>query len=236
MGVIDSFLERYSKEVDFFHEAARLCAQRCETELEQSGIRAIVTFRAKRPERLRDKVIARNQEKNYRRVKQIYDDIVDMSGVRIALYFPGDANDVEGMIEKIFDVDQKKLFPRDSSSPPYNKRFSGYAARHYRIRMRPSELPVSSARYSDASIEIQVASVLIHAWAEVEHDLVYKPMSGQLSDEEYAILDELNGLVLAGEIALERLQHAGEARLLSTEGHFANHYELAAYIYGRFTN
>lgn len=102
--------------------------------------------------------------------------------------------------------------------------------------MRPSELSASSSRYAEAPIEIQVASVLIHAWAEVEHDLVYKPMSGQLSDEEYAILDELNGLVLAGEIALERLQYAGEARLLVTEDHFSNHYELAAYIYGRFTD
>lgn len=105
MGVIDSFLERYSREVDFFQEAARLCAQRCEIELEQSGIRSIVTFRAKRPERLREKVISRNKVKQYSRVKQIYKDIVDMSGVRIALYFPGDADDVEGLIESVVDVE-----------------------------------------------------------------------------------------------------------------------------------
>lgn len=40
-----------------------------------------------------------------------------------------------------------------------------------------------------------------------------KPLQGRLSDDEYAILDELNGLVMAGEIALERLQKAGEARV-----------------------
>lgn len=54
----------------------------------------------------------------------------------------------------------------------------------------------------------------MHAWSEVEHDLVYKPLNGTLSEEELAILDELNGLVLAGEIALERLQIAGTARIL----------------------
>ena len=48
----------------------------------------------------------------------------------------------------------------------------------------------------------------MHAWSEVEHDLVYKPLNGTLSEEELAILDELNGLVLAGEIALERLHIA----------------------------
>jgi hypothetical protein len=53
----------------------------------------------------------------------------------------------------------------------------------------------------------------MHAWAEVNHDLVYKPARGELSDEEYSALDQLNGLVLVGEIGLERLQKAGEARV-----------------------
>lgn len=73
----------------------------------------------------------------------------------------------------------------------------------------------------------------MHAWAEVEHDLVYKPQQGRLSDDEYAILDQLNGLVLAGEIALERLQRAGEARIAARERRFANHYELAVYLLDR---
>jgi len=81
-----------------------------------------------------------------------------------------------------------------------------------------------------------VASVLIHAWAEVEHDLVYKPTSGKLSEDEYAILDELNGLVLAGEISLERLQRAAKLRIDKMVGKFNNHYELAAYIYDRIKN
>jgi ppGpp synthetase/RelA/SpoT-type nucleotidyltranferase len=52
----------------------------------------------------------------------------------------------------------------------------------------------------------------MHAWSEVEHDLVYKPLDGDFSPEEYA-LDQLNGLVLAGEMALETLQKAQQARL-----------------------
>lgn len=64
-------------------------------------------------------------------------------------------------------------------------------------------LSEAEKRYAVARVEVQVASVLMHAWSEVEHDLVYKPLQGGLSTEEYAILDELNGLVMAGEIALE---------------------------------
>jgi len=231
--VIDEFMGRYLKEYDFYREASRLCAQRCEIELEQSGIRAIVTHRAKRPDRLRDKVTARSNKGPYNSVEALYGDLVDLAGVRIALYFPGNIDEVERLLSAAFDLEQKKCFPDEAGPPSYEKRFSGYAARHYRVRLQQSGLGDLAVRYADARIEIQVASVLIHAWAEVEHDLVYKPMSGTLSQDEYAILDELNGLVLTGEIALERLQRAGELRLQRAEASFSNHYELANYIYGR---
>ena len=73
-----------------------------------------------------------------------------------------------------------------------------------------------------------VQTCALPIWSEVEHDLVYKPLQGKLSDDEYAILDELNGLVLAGEIALERLQRAGEQRVSEHGREYTNHYDLAS--------
>ena len=73
----------------------------------------------------------------------------------------------------------------------------------------------------------------MHTWSEVEHDLVYKPLNGILSEEELAILDKLNGLVLAGEIALECLQIAGTARIVK-EKLFNNQYDLASYLYDKY--
>jgi hypothetical protein len=70
----------------------------------------------------------------------------------------------------------------------------------------------------------------MHSWSEVEHDLVYKPLQGELSEDEYAILDELNGLVLAGEIALERLQRAVETRVAQEGSTFSSHFELASFL------
>ncbi|HEY9785829.1 MAG TPA: hypothetical protein V6D17_10540, partial [Candidatus Obscuribacterales bacterium] len=67
-------------------------------------------------------------------------------------------------------------------------------------------------RYADAKLEVQVASIIMNAWSEVEHDLIYKPKGGSISPEERAILDELNGAVLAGERILERLQEATQRR------------------------
>jgi len=230
MGLVEDFITRYKKEYDFYDQAARLVSQLLERNLQSAGIRAMVTFRAKSPSRLEIKVRQRSIEKNYQNLDDIYKDIVDLAGVRVALYFPGERDQVGKIVLQLFILDEDpKEFPAQSK-PTYEKRFSGYWATHYRVRLRDSSLNDAQKRYADALVEIQVASVLMHAWAEVEHDLVYKPMQGHLSEDEYAILDELNGLVIAGEIALERLQRAGEARVASRDRQFANHFDLAAYL------
>ncbi len=71
----------------------------------------------------------------------------------------------------------------------------------------------------------------MHAWSEVEHDLAYKPTSGQLSVEELTILDELNGLVLAGELGLENLQRAIQRRVGGGDKTFLDRYDLFDYLY-----
>lgn len=122
------------------------------------------------------------------------------------------------------------------STSPNLPRFSGYGARHFRVYIPDSLLPAGQERYSSALVEIQVASVLMHAWSEVQHDLVYKPLEGELSASEHALLDQLNGLVLAGEIALEQLQLAGDTRVTAAATPFRNHYELAEFLRTRLAD
>jgi ppGpp synthetase/RelA/SpoT-type nucleotidyltranferase len=229
MGTIESFLARYRKEYDFYDQAARLVAQIVESNLQAAGIRCMVTSRAKSVNRLEAKVRERSQKKTFETVDAIFGDIVDLAGVRIALYFPGERNRIEALLQELLLIDEAKTFPTDGPSK-YAKRFSGYWATHYRVRLRDSDIPDSQKRYAEARVEVQVASVLMHAWAEVEHDLVYKPLQGELSVDEYAVLDELNGLVLAGELALERLQRAGESRVAARDRVFRNHFDLAAHL------
>jgi hypothetical protein len=70
----------------------------------------------------------------------------------------------------------------------------------------------------------------MHAWAEVEHDLEYKPETGALSEDETSILDELNGLVLSGELALERLQRAIQRRTAKQDVEFRDQFDLASFL------
>ncbi|MEI7084764.1 RelA/SpoT domain-containing protein [Pectobacterium versatile] len=230
---IDIFMSRYRKEYDFYNNLAKKACEQLENELVSAGVRAIVSHRAKGIDSLKRKIEKRNSDsgsKPYGSADDIYKDIVDLSGVRVALYFPADMDIVESIIEKNFSITNIKEFPRDSTQNKdnesiYSKRFSGYAAKHFRVCLMGND------RYSkDHKIEIQVASVLMHAWSEVEHDLIYKPSQGKLSKEELMILDEINGLVISGNIALERLQSAGAERVAESNYEFKNHYDLSLFI------
>lgn len=229
MNAIDDFISRYKREFDFYDLAARLAAQLLDNRLQAAGIRSIVTARAKSPTRLEAKVRARAGRKNYATADDIYNDIVDLAGARVALYFPEEREQVDHLVRQLFNVLEQRNFPDATTNPSYTKRFSGYWATHYRVHPRDQSLVDSQKRFAEARVEIQVASVLMHAWSEVEHDLVYKPLQGKLSNEEYDILDELNGLMIAGEIALKRLQSAGQVRIKQGQA-FGNHYELAAFL------
>lgn len=238
MDLITQFIENYRRKYTFYENAARLAANQLEAALQSAGIRALVTSRAKHPGRLKSKAVHRNAEREtpYKNMREIYEDMFDLSGVRVSLYFPGDRDKADTLINDLFSLIEKKQFPDESKPPTYNKRFSGYWANHYRIHMKEELLSSAQKKYITTRIEIQVASVMMHAWSEVEHDLIYKPLQGTLSDEELSILDELNGLVLTGEIALERLQSAGNERIKNKNTTFSSQYDLASYLYNYLSN
>jgi len=231
MSIVDNFIKQYEKEYDFYRQLARLGHDVLETEIINRGIKAIISNRAKRIDRLKEKVIQRNRSKNYKSKRAIEKDIVDLAGIRVALYFPSEREVVGEVIQELFEIEETKTFPKNSHKPKHNKRFSGYWATHYRVRLKKAD--DVDKRFTSTVFEIQVASVLMQAWAEVEHDLVYKPFSGNLAEEELAILDEINGLVLTGEIALERLQKAITERT-KKQTEITDKYDLTNLVFSNY--
>lgn len=209
MTVIEAFVKNYKHSYDYFEEVSKHTAEELDTALQEAGIKAAVTHRAKRPRKLREKLIQRDQKRHYQSFREIYDDVVDLAGVRVALYLPADRMAVGEIIKQVFaPVRPPKEFPRDRSP----KDGVGYHATHYLVQLRPGSLHKDELRYADTNIEIQVASVLMCAWAEVTHDLLYKPEKGTLTSEEMRLVEDLNAIVQAGEAKLEQLQESVEAR------------------------
>lgn len=234
--VIEYFLSSYPKRRDFFERVAAICREQCREVLLQNGIQHIVTSRAKQQDRLRDKLYSGWSEgKSYPSEEFIFKDIGDLAGVRVALYFPGDRSEATSLLlDQFLPIKEPKIFSGSENrrgTEIYTYRFPGYVATHLRVRLRPESLGKGEGSYADAQIEIQIASLVMHAWAEVEHDLVYKPFRGELSATEYALLDQANGLAYATETSLEQLQIAMRRRLAHDQIPFRNHYEVAAHIH-----
>lgn len=103
-------------------------------------------------------------------------DITDIAAIRITTYFSDDVDVVAELIEKEFkvvpdqSVDKRVLLDPD--------RF-GYQSLHYVANLATARCElIEYQRFSGLKIEIQIRSILQHAWAEIEHDLGYKSASG----------------------------------------------------------
>lgn len=247
--VITEFIRQFRADHERYDQLRSATEKRLNVLLEQKGIMALVTARVKDPERLERKLLDRDQKRiqrgdiPYQSPEDIFRDIPDLIGARIALYFPSDAARIGDLLSPQFEDVTQKIFPekvadfddlRREGFTAYKRkvyegydtrRFDGYCATHYRVRLAKPPVAMSHP----ITIEIQVASVLMHAWSEVEHDLAYKKMMGTVTREEYECLDEINGLVLAGEIALNRLNQLSQKRIQSTQT-FDTHYTLASYL------
>lgn len=108
--------------------------------------------------------------------KRELNDLTDILGVRIITYFQDEVDAVAKLIEREFIVDPENSVDKRSILDP--DRF-GYLSLHYVLQLNPerSKLPENRA-YKDIRFELQIRSILQHAWAEIEHDTGYKSESG----------------------------------------------------------
>jgi len=99
-------------------------------------------------------------------------EIKDMAGIRVITYLESDVRKVADVIERLFDIDKEHSI--DQSRLLGSNRL-GYRSVHYvaKFNKRRCKLPEYKI-YENMPFEIQVRSLLQHAWAEVEHDRNYK--------------------------------------------------------------
>lgn len=94
----------------------------------------------------------------------------DICGLRIICYYQSDFLEVCKILEREFDVinfvDKEKELDVD--------RF-GYRSKHYVVTVKKDWLAIPNYRaLGDLKAEIQVRTILMHSWAEIEHKLNYK--------------------------------------------------------------
>jgi hypothetical protein len=84
------------------------------------------------------------------------------------------------------------------------------------------------------SCEIQICSLLAHVWNEIEHDLGYKPLTGELSDVEQTSLDALARITQGGDDVINLLLIANAQRLSQFQGAFVDVHDFVYRMRERF--
>ena len=103
-------------------------------------------------------------------------DITDLAGIRVITYFSEDVERVAEIVEELFDIDAKRSIDKRALLDP--DRF-GYQSLHYiaSYTIQRVNFP-ENKKFGGKFFEIQIRSILQHAWAEIEHDLGYKSENG----------------------------------------------------------
>jgi GTP pyrophosphokinase len=96
----------------------------------------------------------------------------DLLGLRIITYFQDEVDAVAQLIAGEFAIDAENSVDKSAALDP--DRF-GYKSIHYVAELSEARLALPENRlYAGIKFEIQIRSILQHAWAEIEHDLGYK--------------------------------------------------------------
>ncbi|SCY46589.1 GTP pyrophosphokinase family protein [Nitrosospira sp. Nsp13] len=97
--------------------------------------------------------------------------INDKAAIRIITFFPRTIEEIDQMLRSEFAVFEH--FDKGESLIE-EERF-GYQSVHYLITLSDVRTPLPEyERFKDAKVEVQVRTILQHAWAEIEHDIQYK--------------------------------------------------------------
>ncbi|WP_179211907.1 GTP pyrophosphokinase [Bacillus sp. K2I17] len=162
---VDSAIEWYRKNKDYYERLALKIELIIKEILDCSKISFhSVTSRAKDIESFGKKAS-----------KDKYSDpkceILDLAAIRVTAYVESDVSKICEVLEKEF-----KIIPEHSSnkSDVLNYNEVGYRSVHYVAKLNDNRAKLPEYKRLDAPFEIQVRTILQHAWAEIEHDRNYK--------------------------------------------------------------
>jgi len=100
------------------------------------------------------------------------EEMTDLAGVRIILYYQDDVEKIEEILKKEFIIDEENSI--DKGKLLKTNEF-GYQSVHYVIKLSDKRSTlIEWKRFSTFKAEVQIRTVLQHSWASISHELEYK--------------------------------------------------------------
>src|SRR3989344_3741071 len=188
---IRKILTDYKNKKPLYEEFRAAVYKLIDSLLKDSNYKYQIVSRTKTPERLREKLLRKSAEGV--RYKSL-NEIEDLAGIRVLFYSEGD---VERFVKELRKEIGNNIQIEDK------KQKSGYEAVHIVMSFGPERLKLSEYKhFDDLKSEIQVTSILRHTWAEIEHDFIYKDISGlkKRDPEKFAIVEQKLSEILENHI------------------------------------
>ncbi|HSS33653.1 MAG TPA: hypothetical protein VLL27_10265 [Solirubrobacterales bacterium] len=143
------------------------------------------------------------------------DEIHDLLGLRIITFFPDEVDVVAEVIKDEFEIDTANSVDKRAVLDP--DRF-GYLSLHYVASLSDSRAALTeNAKFQGRKFEIQIRSILQHAWAEIEHDLGYHGPAA-IPETVRRRFSRLAGLLEIADDEFERLRDDVAAYQTAIEG------------------
>ncbi|MGJ0119797.1 GTP pyrophosphokinase [Williamsia sp. MIQD14] len=203
-----SAIDRYLRDFGRFQQATAEMERAVTLRLTESYIAVhAVQSRTKEPDSAAGK-FARLDESGAPMFTDPLREVTDLVGVRVITYLTSDIDRVEQALTSTFEVRQRV----DKTSVTQSAGTFGYAGTHLILRAD-----------DDLDFEVQIRTVLQHAWAEIEHGIRYKgsrttssaPIDRaftlaagliELADAQFAEVDTLHKNDLAHARATEEIE------------------------------
>lgn len=138
-------------------------------------------------------------------------DLTDFVGARVLVPLSADVAPVARLVQRLFAVEEMSDQRADQLLD-----VPGYQSLHFLLRFRPEDkeaLDIADA--PDLLVEVQVRSILQHAWASLQHDLMYKGERAPTDNVRRRLIALAGLLELADqEFMSVRLAHGDSAGLL----------------------
>jgi ppGpp synthetase/RelA/SpoT-type nucleotidyltranferase len=222
-----------------YYNLARITMKECEGMLSSLHIKGVVTCRTKDPGSLKEKLLGMAEEPEFCDWVLVnkdtcitqYKEMGDLAGVRIGLYLPGDVIKVGKEIQERFV--QKHLFgtvtggrsasqsrnldidnhdngvwvSQDANGSNETWEHSGYKSWQVVVGLKE---PLTEG-LNELNVEIQIGTVVTQAWAEIQHNIIYKQPGHILATPTMKrMIDGINGLAITTEIMLRELEKGHE--------------------------
>lgn len=160
------FLKNYESEYELAGAAAQVAKEIVTSGISNTGVMIhAITARAKSITSLRGKL----RRKPY---KQPDKQLTDIVGVRVITYYRDAVDEVAGKLRELFEVNEKHSGDKrlDLGQSDF-----GYRSVHLVVKPRKLTTRTEPEMYlQERWFEVQIRSLLEHAWAEIDHEIVYK--------------------------------------------------------------